>query len=76
MLSMSVGSLTVPNVLVEMKTLPVEKKVGSNCSPAMNSKGEEDSSKLEEPKASKTPEYRSKVLPLHVFNSSRFIDCS
>ncbi|EEE62415.1 hypothetical protein OsJ_17206 [Oryza sativa Japonica Group] len=52
------GSLTVPNVLVGMQTLPVEKKAGSSCSPAMNSKGEEDSSKLEEPKASKTPEYR------------------
>ncbi|EEC78569.1 hypothetical protein OsI_18554 [Oryza sativa Indica Group] len=54
----SIGSLTVPNVLVGMQTLPVEKKAGSSCSPAMNSKGEEDSSKLEEPKASKTPEYR------------------
>uniref|UniRef100_A0A0E0PHV6 YTH domain-containing family protein n=1 Tax=Oryza rufipogon TaxID=4529 RepID=A0A0E0PHV6_ORYRU len=66
------GSLTVPNVLVGMQTLPVEKKAGSSCSPAMNSKGEEDSSKLEEPKASKTPEYRigSLIVP-NVLNETQ-----
>uniref|UniRef100_A0A0E0H9Y4 YTH domain-containing family protein n=1 Tax=Oryza nivara TaxID=4536 RepID=A0A0E0H9Y4_ORYNI len=65
------GSLTVPNVLVGMQTLPVEKKAGSSCSPAMNSKGEEDSSKLEEPKASKTPEYRSSLIVPNVLNETQ-----
>ncbi len=55
MLSIPVGSLIVPNVLNETQTLPVEKKAGSSCSHALNSKGKEESSGRlgKEPQASR-----------------------